>query len=294
MRAAAVTLLVATAIAHATPTQDLDRARKNFRAKDWQSVKEVSSTLLYPDVQLGRQEDVIEAHVLLGAANFELGEQQRAIDEFTKALQIDPDRSITTLMFSEGAVGLFDRTKEDVKVRLEHDAEKQRLAAQVKALEDYRKSLHIYEARPFAFNFLPFGIAQSTQNRPRAATLFAVGQGSTFVATLGIWSYLVGTYGFTSNAVAITDGPRVRRLQQIEIGSGIAFIALYALGAIDSIRHHQPRRQLQGDDSLIPAELRDPSKTKAPAPRKTSLLDRLQLTPMVTPDSVGIGLGWEN
>ena len=294
MRSAAVILLVATAIAHATPTQDLERARKNFRAKDWQSAKEVSGALLYPDVQLGRQEDVIEAHVLLGASNFELGEQQRAIDEFTKALQIDPERAITTLMFSEGAVRLFDRTKEDVRVRMEHDAEKQRLAAQVKALEDYRKSLHIYEARPFAFNFLPFGIAQSTQRRTRMATLFAITQGSTFVASLGIWGYLVGTYGFTSNAVDITDGPRVRRLQQIEIGTGIAFLGLYAWSTVDAIRHHKARTQLQGDDSLIPKELLDPTKTKKPPPQKTSLLDRLQLSPMVTPDGVGIGIGWEN
>ncbi len=295
MRSAALILLVATAVAHATPSQDLDRARKNFRAKDWQSAKEVSGALLYPDLQLGRQEDVIEAHVLLGAANFELGDTQRAIDEFTKALQIDPERAITTLMFSEGAVRLFDRTKEDVRARLEHDAEKQRLAAQAKALEDYRKSLRVYEIRPFSFNFLPFGLAQFTQDRRGMGTAMAIGQTSTFLASVGIFGYLVGTYGFQSNAVDISEGPRVRRLQQIEIGAGIGFFAFYAYGVYDAIRHHKARRQLQGDDSLVPAELLDPSKKKpAPPPPKTSLLDRLQISPMVTPESVGIGIGWEN
>ncbi len=295
MRTAAVIVLLATALAHATPSQDLDRARKNFRAKDWQSAKEVSGTLLYPDLQLGRQEDVIEAHVLLGAANFELGDTQHAIDEFTKALQIDPDRAITTLMFSEGAVRLFDRTREDVKVRLEHDAEKRRLAEQAKALEDYRKSLHVYEVHPFSFNFLPFGLAQFTQNRNRMGTLMAIGQGTTLVASVGIFSYLVGAYGFQSNAVPLKEGPQVRHLQQVEIGTGIGFFVFYAWGVYDAIRHHKARRQLQGDDSLIPTNLLDPTKPKpAPPPSKTSLLDRLQLSPMVTPDSVGIGIGWEN
>jgi hypothetical protein len=295
VRAVAVIVLLATTLANATPSQDLDRARKNFRAKDWQSAKEVSSALLYPDVQLGRQEDVIEAHVLLGAANFELGEQQRAIDEFTKALQIDPERAITTLMFTEGAVRLFERTKEDVRARIEHDAEKQRLAAQAKALEDYRKSLHVYEVRPFTFNFLPFGLAQFTQDRRGMGTAMAISQTTTFLASVGIFGYLVGTYGFQSNAVDITEGRRVRRLQQIEIGTGIGFFAFYALGVYDAIRHHKSRRQLQGDDSLIPENLRDPSKNKPPGPpKKTSLLDRLQLSPMVTPDGVGIGIGWEN
>lgn len=295
MRTAALILLVATAVAHATPTQDLDRARKNFRAKDWQSAKEVSSALLYPDLQLGRQEDVIEAHVLLGAANFELGDTQRAIDEFTKALQIDPERAITTLMFSEGAVRQFDRTKDDVRARIEHDAEKRRLAAQAKALEDYRKSLHVYEVRPFSFNFLPFGLAQFTQDRRGMGAAMAIGQSATFLASVGIFGYLVGAYGFQSNAVDIAEGPRVRRLQQIEIGTGIGFFAFYAFGVYDAIRHHKPRRQLQGDDSLIPEDLRDPSK-KPPPPKKndTSLLDRVKLSPMLTPESVGIGIGWEN
>ena len=293
MRAAALIVLAAAAIAHATPSQDLDRARKNFRAKDWQSAKEVSGALLYPDLQLGRQEEVIEAHVLLGASNFELGDNQRAVEEFTKALQIDPERAITTLMFSEGAVRLFDRTKDDVRARIEHDAERKRLAEAAERLEAYRKSLVVYEARPFYLNFIPFGLAQFTQNRSRMGTVMAVGQTSTFLASVGIFGYLVGTYGFESNAVPLVEGPRVRRLQQVEIGTGIAFFAFYAWGVYDAIRHHKARQQVQGDDSLIPKELLDPTKAKKPPP-KTSLLDRLQLSPMVTPDGVGIGIGWEN
>ena len=289
MRAAALILLCALTAAHATPTQDLERARKNFRAKDWQSAKEVSGALLYPQLQLGRSEDVIEAHVLLGAANFELGENQQAIDEFTKALQIDPDRSITTLMFSEGAVRLFDRTKEDVRVRLEHEAEKKKLAEAAERLEAYRKSLVVYEARPFYLNFMPFGLAQFTQNRNGMGTVMAIGQGTTFLASVGIFGYLVGTYGFESNAVPLTDGPRVRRLQQIEIGAGIGFFAFYAWGVYDAIRHHKSRQQVQGDDSLIPPEILNPGKTK-PSSKTSSL----RLAPMFTQDSVGIGIGWEN
>ena len=53
----------------------------------------------------------------------------------------------------------------------------------------------------------------------------------------------------------------------------------------DAIRHHKPRQQVLGDDSLIPPELLVP-----PRPAKTSL----RLTPMFGDGSVGIGLGWEN
>jgi hypothetical protein len=85
--------------------------------------------------------------------------------------------------------------------------------------------------------------------------------------------------------VAITDGPRVRRLQQIEIGTGIGFFALYAWGVYDAIRHYKPRRQIQGDDSLIPPEILNPTKTK-----RTSF----HIAPMLSPDGVGVGLGWES
>ena len=293
MRAAAVIVLLIAATAHATPSQDLERGRKGFRLGDWQSAIEVISPLLYPEVQLARQEDAIEAHVILGAANFQIGNTDRAVDEFTRALRIDPDRSITTMMFTEGAVRLFERTKEDVRTRLEHDAERKRIAEQAEALEAYRKSLHVYEARPFYLNFVPFGLAQFTQNRNRMGTVMALGQGSTFLTSVGIFGYLVGTYGFQSNAVNPPDAPRVRRLQQVEIGTGIAFFAFYAWGVYDAIRHHKSRQQVQGDDSLIPPELLDPTKAKTSPPR-TSVRDRLQIGPMVTPGGVGIGIGWEN
>jgi tetratricopeptide (TPR) repeat protein len=288
----AIILVAATATASATPAQELERGRLSFRARDWQSSIPVLTALLYPDPQLSRGEDLVEAHVLLGAAHFESGNRDRAQDEFEKALQIDPERSITTLTFSAGAVRLFDQVKEEQHTRIERDAERKRLAEAAERLEAYRKSLVVYETRPFYLNFMPFGLAQYTQKRRAAGVLFTIGQGTMIAANLGIYGYLVGTYGFKSTSVPVTDGPRVRRLQQVQIGTGVAFLGLYAWGVFDAIRHHKPRQQIQGDDSLIPPDLLDP--TKRPAPKKTSLRDRLQLAPMVTHDSVGIGIGWEN
>ena len=285
-------LALAAAVAHATPRQDLDLGVKNFRARDWQSAIRVINPLLYPRIQFASPDDVIEARLLLGAAEFEAGNKDRAVEEFTKVILQDPERELTPLMFSEAAIRLFDRTKEDMRIRLEHEAEKKKLAEAAARLEEYRKSLRVYEARPFGFNFLPFGLAQYTQDRPGMGTLFAIGQGTTFLASVGIFGYLVGTYGFRSNAVKLTDANRVLLLQRIEIGTGIAFFGFYAWGVYDAIRHHKSRQLVQGDDSLIPPEILNPTKNK-PAGR-TSLLDRMRFSPMVTPDSVGIGIGWEN
>lgn len=295
MRSAAVIAAIivsATASHAATPAQELDRGRASFRAHDWESAYKTLNALLYPRIQLARSEDVWEAYVLLAAALFESGDRERAEEEFEKAVQIDPERAITTFMFSAGAVKLFDQVKAEYQARIERDAEKRRLAEAAERLEAYRKSLVVYETRPFYLNFMPFGLAQFTQQRTRAGTLFAIGQGALFATNVGVYAYLVGTYGFESNSVPLEDGARVRRLQQIQIGTGIGFLALYAWGVFDAIRNHKPRQQIQGDDSLIPPELLDPT-LKSP-PKKTSLRDRLRLGPMFTEHSVGLGIGWEN
>ena len=46
---------------------------------------------------------------------------------------------------------------------------------------------------------------------------------------------------------------------------------------------------------VVPPEFQDPTKKKKPAAmKKTSLLERVQILPMVTSDGVGVGIGWEN
>ena len=67
-----------------------------------------------------------------------------------------------------------------------------------------------------------------------------------------------------------------------------------AWGVIDAHLHYEPRVLVEGDQELLPPELRQPEKKKQPPRRTSSLLRRLHVSPMVTPESVGIGIGWEN
>src|SRR5262249_46356467 len=92
------------AIASASPSTQLDRARKSFKARDWQSTINEANPLVWPKLQLGSQDEAVEAHLLLGAADYELGDPESARREFEEAIKIDPDRVITTNVFSGGAV----------------------------------------------------------------------------------------------------------------------------------------------------------------------------------------------
>jgi tetratricopeptide (TPR) repeat protein len=295
----AVLVVIAAAAAAATearasPSQDLDHARQSFRQHDYDAAMKLATFLLYPDEKLALPVDLVEAHVILGASNFETGHRAEAKTEFEKALQIQPDKSLTDLLFSEGAIRLFDQTKTDIEARAERDAQLRKLADERERIRKYKESLVVVERRSFGVNFVPFGAGQLQNKQQVRGVLFAAGEGLTGGISVGVFLYLAGKYGLDAQ-VPVLEGPGVRRLQQIEIGTGIAFFAIYAWGVVDSLWHYKPRVQIEGDDTLLPS-LRDlpADKAKKPVPKKTSVLDRLHVTPLIAPDGAGIGLTWEN
>lgn len=275
----------------AAPALQLDRGRESFKRGDWQSAIEVINVLIYPELQLARKEQVVEAHILLGAAYYQTGNRERAREEFRRALEIEPEQSIGTRLYSDGAIRLFDETKTDLRIAKEREDEKRRIAQRLKDIEAYKKSLIVYETHPYYVNFVPFGAGQF-QNRQRGkGILFAASQAVTGGISAGIFLYLASKYGLVSTSVPIEEGRTVRNLQGLEIATGAAFLGLYAWGVIDSLLHYKPRRRVEGEDSLLPPELRDPRKPALgkPAP-KTSLRDRVHVHPILVP-SGGAGLG---
>lgn len=292
--ALALALVLVGNLAHATPTQDLDKGRNAYKAQDWDSAYKTINALLYPNVELARQEDVWEAYVLLGASAFQLGNRPRAIDEFEKALQIDAERTITTNTHRPEVVELYENTKDKFKERLARDAERRAAAEREKRIKDYINTIGYYETSSFAVNFLPFGIAQRQNKQYRKGYLFLAGHALTFTPSVAIFVYLAGKYGLKSTQVPLKDGPRVRQLQQIEIATGAAFIALYAWSITDALLNFKSRRLIKGDESLLPKDFLDDIAAPKKKPKKTSLRERLRIGPMITPTGAGIGLGWEN
>jgi hypothetical protein len=276
--------------AAASPTQDLESARQSFRAHDYPMARMLATYLLYPDAKLAQPVDLVEAHVILGASDFETGNRAEAKVEFEKALQIQPEKTLTDMLFSEGAIRLFDETRADVEARARRDAELRKIADERERIRKYRESLVVVERRSFGVNFVPFGAGQFQNKQQTRGLLFATSQGISAGVSIGIFVYLAGKYGIVAN-VPNADVPGVRQLQQVEIGAGVAFYALYAWGVVDALLNYKPRVQVEGDDSLLPP-LAEPE-PKKPRP-KTSLRDRLHLAPLLSPTGAGLGLTWEN
>lgn len=289
----AVVIALATArAAGASPTQDLDHARQSFRQHDYDEARKLATFLLYPDEKLAMPGDLVEAHVILGASDFETGHRAEAKIEFEKALQIQPEKTLTDLLFSDGAIRLFDETRADIEARARRDAELRKIADERERIRKYRDSLVVVERRSFGVNFVPFGAGQFQNKQPVRGILFAAGEGVTGGLSIGVFVYLTSKYGFNA-AVPRADSDGVLQLQQLELGAGIAFYALYAWGVVDALLHYKPRVQIEGDDKLL-LPLPDAPSEPRRRPAKTSILDRLHVAPMLAPRGAGIGLTWEN
>lgn len=278
--------------AHAgAPREELEKARDAFRKKDCDSAMPHLTAVLYPVERLADRDSLFEARAMLGACFADTGSREEAKTEFEKALQLKPREVLDSLFYSERAVRLFDDTKADIENRAKKDAELRELQARRERLDQIIKNTRLYQANPYAMNFAPFGLGQLQNGHKLKAALFAGGQVATLGTSLGVWYYLVNKYGIRSDKVPLDEGPRVRRYQQIEIGTGIAFFGLYAWSVIDALRHWQPKKRIEDDDLL--REIKQDFNKQKPR-RETSFFQRLHLSPMVTSDGVGIGIGWEN
>lgn len=277
-------LLALAGPAAATPAQELDDAREQFRAGKFGDALRSLNYLLYPQPRLSQEDDLLEAHVLLAVSAFETGDRKTATREFEEALFLDPGVTLDKLLFSESAREFFDDVRQDVEEREERDAEARRLAALNEELQAALDAMVVIEKRPYYINFIPFGAGQFQNEERGKGLFFAASQGVTGGLSAGIWLYLVGEYGLPGK-VPPEEATRALNLQRVEIVAGGLCLGLMAWGIVDSLLNYEPSVQQAPDESLLPEKFR---KKKAPPPAS------FRLEPTVLPGGAGLSLTWEH
>ena len=287
---ALVVLLCMTALAYATPSEDLAQARRAFREGQFSVALEKYNALLYPELKLASTDDLVDAYIGLGVCRLETGDSTGAKREFEKALELDPSHQLDPLIITnKQAIELWDDTKADIRTRKDREAAKKREAEEKERIRKLRASLIGVQNNTRALTLVPgFGQFQNGQKTKGIFFLgaFAISGG----LSIGTWGYLVNKYGIRSDKVPPLEAERVRRLQEIEVGAGIVFIATWIWSTIDANRHYKKQVRTEIDESLLPPELRDVPPPPKKQPKKTSF----HIVPMLSPESAGIGIGWEN
>jgi tetratricopeptide (TPR) repeat protein len=285
MRAAVIALVLALgAVAHANPLQELGKAQRSWKQKDWSGARQILKDLLYPKPQLARTSDLVEAHVILGVCHYEEGRREEAKSEFEAALALDPTKTLESISYTEGQIRLFDEVRTDVEARAKRDRELRELEERNERIRRLLENTRQYETRSWAVNFVPFGAGQYQNGDRTKGILFSIGQGATAATSLGIFLYLAGNYGLEAK-VPLEDGPRVRRLQQAQVVTGGAFFLLYGWSVFDGLWNFKPRVQVDVDPALL-EELK-----KTSPKQKTS---RVRFGPVLFEDGAGVGIAWEN
>jgi tetratricopeptide (TPR) repeat protein len=278
--AVALALAAACALAMpaaAVPSQKLAMARAEFERGAYERVVEALEPELYPRALIRDEDELKEAHYLLGVSFFYLRQPDRARHEFTALLFLDPARSLDPATESPEVYAFFEGLKGELRLRLE-EIRRQKLRDEEAKRQPSREVLVervIREPSPFS-NFAPFGYPQFRNGQPVKGALFLTTQTLGAGTSLALFTYQAAAYGIPSRYTDRADADLLRTLQTVQVAAGAAFLASYMWSVIDGFVNQRPRvEETRSERPLQP----------------TSRLDLVPYLP-AAPDAIGASWVW--
>src|SRR5262249_15231532 len=158
-----------------------DRGRTAFGRAEYGRAIEILHPLLYPEVLLDSEGEVVQAHRMLGVAYLFENQTDEARREFRKLLELRPDYRFDPLLDPPRVVDFFNLVvKEEESELAAIEAKRRRreeelLARQRREAERLRAQPAVvlrYDHHPYAVNFIPFGAGQFQNGQRRKGWLF--------------------------------------------------------------------------------------------------------------------------
>jgi tetratricopeptide (TPR) repeat protein len=250
-----VPAIVVLAAATATSaTEEYQRGRTAFLRGQYQRAISVLHPLLYPELRLESEEEVIVAHRMLGVSYLFENQPDQARIEFRKLLELQPDYRFDALLDPPRVVEFFNeivrqQQKEltDIEFRLRRrEAELARRSSQVVERR--------IERRSFPLTFVPFGVGQFQNGQDRKGWLFLGVEG--VLATTSMAAFVTNFAMFGAEQTRACLVPVVlgecppgradqseenfsRNLTRVQVVSGGLFFAVAIFGIVDAIRNFQ-------------------------------------------------------
>jgi len=261
-------LLLAT-LNLASPSQEFDRGRTAFLRGEYERAVSIIHPLLYPDLRLESESDVVQAHRMLGVSYLFENKQTEARDEFRKLLELSPDYRFDPLLdppkvveFFNGIVREQQAQLGDIDIRLKKREEE--LNRHVGQMLVRRTERHSY-----LINFVPFGAGQFQNQQRRKGWAFLGAEAvlgatslGTFMANVAIYGwhpvrYCMGqptapSTGCPTSAIDHSREDSSRKLTDVQVVSGALFFGVAIAGMVDAIANYQAEVPL-GDTYEQPA-----------------------------------------
>lgn len=286
--------------APAVPNEDLQRGKNAYDRGEFARAVEIVRPLLYPEMRLQTEGQIVQAHRILGVSYLFEREQAEATHEFRQLLQLVPDYRFDPLLDPPEVVDFFNN------VRKGYEAELGDLEARRKAMERARQRDReecdkaragptVIEKRvgrnSFTVNFIPLGAGQFQNGHRKKGWAFLVSETVLGAVSVGALATNLAVYGFRPQrscrnevgstacpAVDIdhTDENRSRSLTRVQVASGAMFFGAVAWGILDAIYFYRPETQLSFADT----------------PKHPTSIGSLRLSPTVMDRAIGPGLSF--
>jgi hypothetical protein len=293
-----VGLLFFVALAQvAPPSAEFTRGKAAYERAEYTRAIEVLRPLLYPEIRLQTEGQVVETHRMLGVAHLFEKQNALAAQEFRKLLQLRPDYRFDALLDPPQVVDFFNG------VLREYEGELAQIEARRKQADlEERQRREAYERakngptvverhmirNSFTVNFIPFGAGQFQNGQRRKGWGFLISETTLGAVSVGAFATNFAVYGFRPKRSCVQpsmmsstpcDDKNQRRsetLTTVQLVSGGLFFAVAAWGIADAILNFKPE---------VPAPTGGQSPS-APAPRRVSL------SPVVDGSTLGAGLAF--
>jgi hypothetical protein len=237
------------------PIDRLERAEKAFQDADYDLLRPLLVPTLAPTSRFSDADEEVRARTLLGVGLYFEAQQvtdatrrrdllDRAQAQFLEILRKEPDHSLNALIYPASVVELFEAVKEENAAELD-EIRAERDKTNGNGAQKGLKSVYIERElshRPYAGNFMPFGVGQFQNGEPVQGALFAGAQ----VAAIGlnVTSYAMIELLRNPRTGQYDPGPGNSADQALQwrtaqyVGLGL-FVGFYAWSVIDALRDYR-------------------------------------------------------
>jgi hypothetical protein len=293
------------------PSVQFERGRTAFSRGEYARAIQLLRPLIYPEVTLETEGEVVQAHRMLGVAHLFENQPDDARREFRKLLELRPDYRFDPLLDPPRVVDFFNavvREEEDELAAIETKRRKREaeLAAQRQREAERQRArdavvVHL-ERHSYAVSLIPFGAGQFQNGDRRKGWVFFGTEAALAAASMGAFVTNFALFGLAprrrclvmepvdanglprpcpSADIDRSDETLSTNLLRVQVGTGAAFFAVAIWGVIDAVRHFQRDVPLPAGPEAAPAA------AKAAATTESNGLDlKLTATPF------GLGATW--
>jgi Tetratricopeptide repeat len=253
---------------HATPREAFDRGRTAFGRAEYKRAIEILHPLLYPEVLLDSEGEVVQAHRMLGVAYLYQNEPDGARREFHKLLELRPDYRFDPLLDPQQVVDAFNSVvkEEETEIasfearRRQRDQELLAHRLREERLRPPVTTVLRYENHPYGFNFIPFGAGQFQNGQRRKGWLFLGVEVGLGAVSVGAFATNLALYGLHPHRKCLVQEPidsnnlaepcppadvdhsqenTSAAIYRVQIVTGALFFATAIWGVVDALRHYQ-------------------------------------------------------